>query len=151
MNPIQSIKTCIIKTFRFSGRASRSEFWWFVGFYVLFYFFVMQFEGEHSMPNIGALPKIVLMLLLIVLTVVIMVAFVSVGARRLHDMNLSGWWQAIFYAIAWGKELTAPHTGIHDMLSFLATLTIWMLILKWAKKGSDTPNKYGVSPLSEKT
>ncbi len=32
MGPIDAIKTCLIKSFQFSGRASRSEFWWFAVF-----------------------------------------------------------------------------------------------------------------------
>jgi uncharacterized membrane protein YhaH (DUF805 family) len=29
MGPVQAITTCLAKSFQFSGRASRSEFWWF--------------------------------------------------------------------------------------------------------------------------
>lgn len=32
MEPIEAIKTCLTKSFQFSGRASRSEFWWFAAF-----------------------------------------------------------------------------------------------------------------------
>lgn len=34
MGPVQAIKTCFAKSFQFSGRATRSEFWWFTLFEV---------------------------------------------------------------------------------------------------------------------
>jgi uncharacterized membrane protein YhaH (DUF805 family) len=41
MTFLQAIKTCLVdKPFTFSGRASRSEFWWFVLFYVLIGFLI---------------------------------------------------------------------------------------------------------------
>ena len=36
MGPVQALKTCLRKSFQFSGRASRSEFWWFMTFAVSF-------------------------------------------------------------------------------------------------------------------
>ncbi|MEO1688216.1 MAG: DUF805 domain-containing protein, partial [Pseudomonadota bacterium] len=32
MTPVAAIRTCLAKCATFSGRASRSEFWWFCGF-----------------------------------------------------------------------------------------------------------------------
>lgn len=32
MTPLTAIQTCLAKSFQFSGRASRSEFWWFACF-----------------------------------------------------------------------------------------------------------------------
>lgn len=35
MGFVEAIKTCLAKYFVFSGRAARSEYWWFVLFVVL--------------------------------------------------------------------------------------------------------------------
>jgi uncharacterized membrane protein YhaH (DUF805 family) len=49
------------------------------------------------------------------------VAMCSVGARRLHDVNRSGWWQLIFF------------TGIGGIILF-----IW-----FCQKGMPGPNRFG--------
>lgn len=62
----QSIKTCFSKFVTFSGRASRSEYWWFA----LLCFFV------------GWIPVVNLLLIL---------PGLAVAVRRLHDIGKSGW------------------------------------------------------------
>ncbi len=66
-----SIKTCFNKYIDFSGRASRSEYWWFalLGF------------GLSFIPVIGW-----------ILRLVILLPSLSVQVRRLHDMDRSAWW-----------------------------------------------------------
>lgn len=65
----QSIKTCFSKYVTFSGRASRSEYWWFA----LFSFIV------------GFIPVVNLLGLLLILP------GLAVAVRRLHDIGKSGW------------------------------------------------------------
>jgi uncharacterized membrane protein YhaH (DUF805 family) len=36
MGPAQAIRTAFAKSFQYSGRASRSEFWWFAAFWLVF-------------------------------------------------------------------------------------------------------------------
>jgi uncharacterized membrane protein YhaH (DUF805 family) len=43
MNFIESVKTCFSKYADFSGRATRSEYWWFV----LFYTIVLIVGADH--------------------------------------------------------------------------------------------------------
>ena len=65
----QSIKTCFSKYVTFSGRATRSEYWWFA----LLCFIV------------GIIPLVNLLGLLLFLP------SVAVAVRRLHDVGKSGW------------------------------------------------------------
>lgn len=67
--------------FDFTGRASRTEFWYAMLFYVLFLFVLGQLN----------LPDIVVSTLLLVT----MIPFFSVTTRRLHDTNRSGWLQLV--------------------------------------------------------
>ncbi len=62
--------------FDFTGRASRSEFWYAMLFYVLLLFVLGLFN----------LPDIVVSIVLVVTTIPIF----SITARRLHDTNRSG-------------------------------------------------------------
>ncbi len=75
----QAVSTCLRKYADFSGRASRSEFWWFT----LFEFGALILSALiHEI----AYELVALALLLPVL---------AVSARRLHDIGKSGWWMLI--------------------------------------------------------
>ncbi|HRQ36317.1 MAG TPA: DUF805 domain-containing protein [Chloroflexota bacterium] len=73
----QAIRTCLIKSGTFHGRASRSEFWWFTLFLVL----LVSAFTYLSEALAGA-----------VLTVMLL-PWLAAGTRRLHDTGHSGWWQ----------------------------------------------------------
>lgn len=71
MNFMESVRTCLQKYIDFNGRASRSEYWWFV-----LLTFALGF-----IPVIGWIARLVLLL-----------PSLSVQVRRLHDMGRSAWW-----------------------------------------------------------
>ena len=94
MDIATSIKTCFQKYAVFSGRASRSEFWWFA----LFTFIggivtsvadvmILGYVSEDWGP------------LNIIFSIITALPGLAVGARRLHDINRSGWWQLITLTI----------------------------------------------------
>ena len=111
-----SIKTCFNKYAVFSGRALRSEFWWFVLFVSLGSIVVTIIDIMilgYSIESYGPVN--------IIFSVVLILPGIAVTARRLHDVNRSGWWQLI--------ELTI--IGI-------------LLILVWnVTEGEKKKNKYG--------
>ncbi len=78
MTLVESIKTCFSKYATLSGRATRSEFWW----WTLFTFIVGLIFG--AIPVIGQL-----------LWIAFLLPSIAVGVRRLHDINKSGWWYLI--------------------------------------------------------
>ena len=67
----ESIKICLGKYLDFNGRASRSEYWWFV-----LLTFLIRF-----IPIIGWIAGLALIL-----------PSLSAQVRRLHDMDRSAWW-----------------------------------------------------------
>lgn len=75
MNMATSISTCFRKYATFTGTASRREYWYFFGFYVII---------ELITSRLGAAG------LLIDLAVWIPLA--AAGVRRLHDAGRTGWW-----------------------------------------------------------
>ena len=85
-----SIKTCFNKYADFSGRALRSEFWWFVLFSFLGGIITTIIDIMilgYSIESYGPTN--------IIFSVVLILPSISVTARRLHDINKSGWWQLI--------------------------------------------------------
>ena len=111
-----SIKTCFKKYADFSGRASRSEFWWFE----LFLWIAMIVAAiidtmmlGYSFEDYGPI--------YIIYMVVTFLPAIAVGARRLHDINKSGWWQLIVFTI----------------------IGIILLIIWWATVGESKKNNHG--------
>jgi uncharacterized membrane protein YhaH (DUF805 family) len=62
----------------FSGRASRSEFWWFTLFWILVVL------ASVVVDRSGALPAVA--------TLALLLPNLAVSVRRLHDVAHSGWW-----------------------------------------------------------
>ena len=83
MNFIESIQTCYKKFFDFSGRASKSEFWWFQLYQIIIYSLMFVFQGD-------------LVLVFSILTIANTIPLYAAAVRRLHDTNRSGWWYLLF-------------------------------------------------------
>lgn len=73
----EAIRVCFIKYAEFNGRASRSEFWWFALFVVL-----VGSALTYIHQNVANIFLIATLL-----------PFLAAGARRLHDIDRSAWWQ----------------------------------------------------------
>jgi len=79
----ESIKTCLNKYVDFSGRASRSEYWWFALFIILTYVaFVVLASALPDIASIGVM----------IFGLGTLLPQIAVGIRRLHDTDKSGWW-----------------------------------------------------------
>ncbi len=93
MNPVLSIITCIIKVKSTSGRAKRSEFWWFALFVFLYGLFLRCYAFQEY--NITSPVFIITM----ITSGIVNTAFMSAITRRLHDIGKSGWSQLIILTI----------------------------------------------------
>ena len=84
MSFVESLQVCYKKFFDFSGRASKSEYWWFQLYNIILYILTFVFQND-------------LMLLLSILIIVNLIPVYAVGVRRIHDVNKSGWWVLISF------------------------------------------------------
>ncbi len=82
-----AISICFKKYGTFSGRAKRSEYWFFYLFYVLVYIgatLIDSAQGTALVTSIAAL--------------VLVIPLLAAGCRRMHDTDHSGWFILIpFY------------------------------------------------------
>jgi uncharacterized membrane protein YhaH (DUF805 family) len=90
MGPVQAIKTCLAKSFQFSGRASRAEFWWFAPLWLMVSLALTLGIGASVNPDyLHYLPfheNLAAFLMLCVAGIPLW----SVTVRRLHDTGRTG-------------------------------------------------------------
>lgn len=117
-----AVQKCLSNYVTFSGRAQRSEYWWFVLFIVLISVaaaildnllgLTFNADGDGPIQSIVALA--------------IFLPSISVAVRRLHDIDRSGWWWWI---------ILIPIVGFIVFVVFACT------------KGTEGPNRFGPDPL----
>ena len=91
MSFVQSVETCLKKYADFNGRASRSEYWWFF----LFNFLMSTVGSIADRILLGTEPDSTGIITTLV-ALGLLLRSLAVGARRLHDINKSGWWQLLW-------------------------------------------------------
>ena len=155
MNLPTSIRTCFEKTFDFTGRASRSEYWWFALFFVLMVFIEAIIVG---MTDAGSTFAIFVSLGSFL---VFVFPLLSVACRRLHDSGKSGWWQllwAVLPTAEWIVDLVDDFLWngsfsyyLEDTLGSLYWIHYFVITVIWlyfmCRKSDPKENKYGDSPL----
>jgi len=89
----KSIEICFFKYAIFEGKAKRSEFWWFALFLTVMGIAIGVVDGfifPTQTENWGTGPIGLLW------SLGTLIPSISVGTRRLHDTNRSGWWQLLY-------------------------------------------------------
>ena len=72
------------KYVEFSGRATRSEYWFFMLFYFLWMVFAAFIDAAMGGSGYGTASLVVVLVHLL--------PGIAVSARRLHDIGKTGWW-----------------------------------------------------------
>jgi uncharacterized membrane protein YhaH (DUF805 family) len=76
-----AIGACFSNYATFGGRAPRSEYWWFILFYMIVEIVAQIIDRIIGAPILSLLAGLGLLL-----------PNISVAVRRLHDTDRSGWW-----------------------------------------------------------
>ena len=151
----EAIKSCLRQYARFSGRATRAEYWWWVLGYVAVSFLLIIIEGiivgfeTDSSAGLSSLFALATLL-----------PWLAVTARRLHDIGRTGWWQGLVSIPAFISVLISLIIGVGDFskaivvsfavvslifFGFWIGLSVW-LIWRLTTQGQAGPNQYGPDP-----
>ena len=105
----QAVTICLRKYAEFGGRAGRPEFWWFALFTFALTLVVSMVLG-HWLGNL--------------VNLALLLPSLAVGARRLHDIGKSGWFQ----------------------LLWLIPLIGWAILIYWCVQPGTGANQWGDGP-----
>lgn len=88
----EAVRRFLRKYTVFTGRASRAEFWWWwlTSFAIGL---VLQLVPQVFTPDTPVLENPVGSYLFMLWVLATLIGSLALGARRLHDANLSGFWQ----------------------------------------------------------
>ena len=104
----------------FTGRAPRSAFWYWVLFYILV-------SIPVSIVDVLIAPDATVRPLSTLLGLGLLLPYLAVDVRRLHDIDRSGWWLFI---------------GLIPLVGAI-------ILIVWAcQRGTDGPNRFGPDPLA---
>lgn len=144
MTFLTSAKTCLKKAFTFSGRASRSEFWWFQLFFIISIYVIsliaialmpIMYFGVKDVSAVSVLVCIVTFIISIAILIYIIVgafASLSVTVRRFHDTNRSGWLVLLFWLL--------NCFPLVNIISFI------VCIVFLCQAGTEGDNRFGAIP-----
>jgi uncharacterized membrane protein YhaH (DUF805 family) len=146
MNFPQAIVSGFKKYFAFSGRATRSEYWYWILFVTLVEVIVLSIGVTIGLDVLFQLLQILLS------GVVLFIPTLAVQVRRLHDTDRTGWWllppsiASVFLKdftdLGW-IPLTGPVPGF-------IILGMFVLLLFWnCLRGTEGDNRFGPDPLGE--
>lgn len=120
-----AVRTCLSKYVTFSGRASRSEFWWFM----LFIFLANIVLGVVDRTLFGrTVEGDVVSILGGLFSLAIFLPSLAAGVRRLHDVDKSGWWYLLI------------------LIPLLGALIL--IVFFFIQRGTAGPNRFGADPLA---
>jgi uncharacterized membrane protein YhaH (DUF805 family) len=121
LSPVDWAKRPLQKYADVTGRAPRAEYWWFVLFVIIGEIIAMAIDSILGLSQmIGPYGPVLCLYLLALL-----VPSITVGVRRLHDTDRSGWWLLIGLI---------PLIGAIVLLVFFVT------------EGTKGDNQYGPNP-----
>jgi len=159
MNMIDAVKSVLTQYFGFSGRARRSEYWYWTLATILASILVMIFEALLGLSYDGNGP------ISLVLSLAVFFPGLAVSFRRLHDTGRSGWWIGGFYlgiiafAIVLGVMAVGMASVANEDTTAIASLGVFAIIgglgiviyaiallVFFCQDSAEGPNKYGPNP-----
>ena len=140
LNLPEAVKICFKKYFNFKDRASRSEYWYFALFGVIVYGI-----------GIGMIfISYKLIWLLVVISIALIIPFIAVTARRLHDINKSGWFQLLSVPAGILEAVFHAQKGLEILFMIIGWVCALYLFVLYIQEGDRNSNRFGENPLKIK-
>lgn len=143
MNFVQAVRSFFVNFIIFSGRTPRSGF----GYVILFNLLCNVIAGivDYVLFSLTGIYFMVGFLY----QLIVLLPNVALASRRLHDMNMSGWWQIPGIICV----ILAPTMGMQILLLslfkiFIGVATIYILVLCLCRRGTRGDNRFGPDPLA---
>lgn len=134
MNFTEAVASAYRKFATFSGRAARSEYWWFTLYLLVTSIIVAVIEsalglGSGVMETVdgGVAASYSGGPLSIIWSLGNLLPSLAVGVRRLHDTDRSGWWY---------------------LIAFVPLVGFIVLLVFFCSKGTTGSNRFGDDPLA---
>ena len=153
VNFAEAIKRGFNKYLVFRSRATRAEFWWWAVFWITGLIITGIIDQISGLPSI----------LNVIFWAATLMPSISVGSRRLHDINKTGWWQLLWLipivttVIIILIGLRADRSDLDGwsfydtaigIVTVLTLIVIVLLIYFLIQQGDKGPNKYGKDPVN---
>jgi uncharacterized membrane protein YhaH (DUF805 family) len=139
--------------FNFTGRSSRSEYWWFLLAYLIVKVVIAILEGliiGIDYAGSGLASNVYFLAL--------MIGLLSLNARRLQDRGHTGWWQfvylipiipLIYFGILFLFTENSAHAISAGLVLMLEIGILITLIIILCLPPKEDENKWGKNPLLE--
>ncbi len=137
----QHFLSCYRNYFKFSGRASRSEYWFFIMWYLVFMFAPLLVVASIAPSSESLLVGICGLMLIYALISII--PLLAVTVRRFHDRNYSAWWVLGWIVASAVCSAFAEMGGIFTLLSLAVTIAYVVFVSQPGTKGD---NRFGPQP-----
>ena len=124
MNMTTAVKTVLGKYATFSGRAPRSEYWWWLLAMIILFTVLALIDGALVAPMLGfeAFQPDAGQPLSFMVSLGLLLPNLAVSVRRLHDTDRSGWWLLV------------------GLIPVIGTI---VLLIFYVQPGTDGSNQFG--------
>ncbi|ABD56824.1 DUF805 domain-containing protein [Jannaschia sp. CCS1] len=124
MDFMTAVKHVLNNYANFSGRARRSEYWWWTLATIIFQVAAQVVVGAVAATGSGLLTAIIgIPVLLAYLAIII--PSIAVAIRRMHDVGRSGWWL---------------------LIGFVPVVGFFVLLYWFVQRGTVGSNAWGADP-----
>ncbi len=167
MNMKASVITYLNKFVTIKGRASRSEFWWFILPYFLLLFpllFIISF-CLFALAYVFVWEDAFILKIFKISHLVLLLPTICMFIRRFHDVNISAWAILYYFLFLLGFFIIFPRFAFVFIDDFSLLVLIGGIVFKFAttfaivlpiialvflfKKGTAGDNRFGADPLAE--
>jgi uncharacterized membrane protein YhaH (DUF805 family) len=144
------------------GRLNRAKFWTAkvlcatlsLALTLAIFLIASSAATSHYSPTIG-IPLFIGLCFIILVQVALLWPIIITDVKRLHDLNLSGWWLAVAFAVGFASNVgyrVASAVG-GRLLIFLTAWMVSLFVMLYVMiigcwRGTTGDNTYGPDPLS---